>query len=483
MEVYVKETLYVIDYNNDIPEAELRNAIFISDDHRTPGYAYGITIKEANTGYSDLTFNMPNTIINDEGQQVHNPKLDLLVPLVKVRYHRQVYYTGEKEIVVREPKDYGDSAVYEDKTYSPTYPDNIIEDYIMDYVIQPVDRKRNVLEIATTFTAIDYPRFTLSKKKVGLLIDDNTVTKPEWSIVNPGEPMTRPGEIIYIPWDTTYARKVIDQGEMSDEEYERVLRNSCKWNPMEATDYPLTQEQVEKLENDPDCWEYGFDCTCFYWPITKTGRFKGILYKEGGWIGFQGYDLLGLNPAGLDPDLHTKDRAWHWTQIYPMLNYLEPNNPENYLRFILDGTAWKVGYVDKPKIQNYNPKDGLPLPEEDTLQKNVPVTGSNCYNAITAVCQNFQLYPIFDCLTRTVSLRLASGKNYGLVYRLGNNIKTDTTKLDGEKVITKLYVSGGSDDIGTENINIGTAVRATFQDFQGFYQDEASLKTAERKGK
>lgn len=471
MEVYVKETLYVIDYNNDIPEAELRNAIFISDDHMTPGYAYNITIKEANTGYSDLTFSMPNMIINDEGQQAHNPKLDLLVPLVKIRYHRQVFYAGEKEIVVREPVDYGDKPVYEDKIYSPEYPNNIIEDYIMDYVVQPVDRKRNVLEIATNFTAMDYPRFTLSKKKVGLLIDDFTTTKPEWSIVNPGAPMTREGEIIYIPWDTTYAAKVIPRpAGMPEEEYQAILRASCEWDPMEATNYPLTQEQVERLERDPACWEYGFDATCFYWPIKRTGRFKGILYQEGGWIGFQGYDLLGLEPAGLDPDLHIENRAWHWTQIYPMLNYLQPNNPENYLRHILDGTAWKVGYVDKPRIQNYNPKDGLPLPEEDELRKWVPVSNSNCYNAITAVCQNFQLYPIFDCLTRTVSLRIHSGKNYGLVYRIGNNIKTDTNKLDGEKVITKLYVSGGSDDVGTANINIGPAVRAVFQDFQGFYQ-------------
>jgi len=254
MEVYVKETLYVIDYNNDIPEAELRNAIFISDDHMTPGYAYNITIKEANTGYSDLTFSMPNTIINDEGQQVHNPKLDLLVPLVKIRYHRQVFYAGEKEIVVREPKDYGDKPVYEDKIYSPEYPNNIIEDYIMDYVVQPVDRKRNVLEIATNFTAMDYPRFTLSKKKVGLLIDDLTTTKPEWSIVNPGAPMTREGEIIYIPWNTTYAAKVIPRpAGMPEEEYQAILRASCEWDPMEATNYPLTQEQVERLERDPAC--------------------------------------------------------------------------------------------------------------------------------------------------------------------------------------------------------------------------------------
>ena len=63
MNIYTKETLYVLDYNNNIVDA-----IFISDDRMTPGYAYDIKIKEANTGYSDLTFNMPNTIINELGR-------------------------------------------------------------------------------------------------------------------------------------------------------------------------------------------------------------------------------------------------------------------------------------------------------------------------------------------------------------------------------------------------------------------------------
>lgn len=245
MEVYVKETLYVIDYNNEIPEAELRNMIFTSDDRITPGYAYDITIKEANTGYSDLTFQMPNTILDEDGNIIKNPKLELLVPLVKVRYHREVYYTGEKEITVREPVGYGDTTTYVDRTYSPNYPDNLIEDYIMDYVVQPVDKKRNTLEIATTFTAIDYPRFTLSKKKVGMAIDNDTITKPEWSIVNPGEPIDRPGTIKYIAWNTELSKKVLSRADYNtDEEYNAACEELCHWNPLTATDYPLTKEQV-----------------------------------------------------------------------------------------------------------------------------------------------------------------------------------------------------------------------------------------------
>ena len=40
----------------------------------------------------------------------------------------------------------------------------------MDYIVQPVDKKRDVLKLTTSFNAIDYPRFNLSKKKVGLTI-------------------------------------------------------------------------------------------------------------------------------------------------------------------------------------------------------------------------------------------------------------------------------------------------------------------------
>ena len=130
MEVYVKETLHVLDYDNNI-----KDTIFISDDHRTAGYAYNINITEANTGYSDLTFDMPNTIIDENGNQLKNPKLALLTPLVKLRYNRTVYYMGEKEITVREPIGYGDKVEYQDVTYSNTYPNNIIENYIMDYIV------------------------------------------------------------------------------------------------------------------------------------------------------------------------------------------------------------------------------------------------------------------------------------------------------------------------------------------------------------
>ena len=58
MQIYIKETLYVLDYQDNIVDM-----IFVSDDHRTPGYAYNINITDSNTGYSDLTFTMPTRIM------------------------------------------------------------------------------------------------------------------------------------------------------------------------------------------------------------------------------------------------------------------------------------------------------------------------------------------------------------------------------------------------------------------------------------
>ena len=84
----------------------------------------------------------------------------------------------------------------------------------------------------------------------------------------------------------------------------------------------------------------------------------------------------------------------------------------------------------------------------------------NCYNAITSVCKGLQLYPIFDCINREVSLKVFAGKNYGLTYSVGSNLTSTGVKHDGEKVITKLYVSGGKDYNGDENINIGEAERS-----------------------
>lgn len=472
MEVYVKEQLHVLDYNDNIVDT-----IFISDDKRTAGYAYDINIVEANTGYSDLTFSMPNTIITEEGQ-VKNPKLALLVPLVKLRYHREVLYTGSNPITVREPVGYGDQKQYIDKTYSNVYPNNIIEDYVMDYIVQPIDKKRNILEISTKFTAMDYPRFNLSKKRVGLTIAQETLTRKEWSLYK-NEPMDRPGTIKYVKWNEALSQSVVLPGQTIP----------LTWDPENATEYPLNKDNITDLMNDVAEWPYGLLATAFYWPIVSTGRFEGTMYKEGGYLVLHVYDFYNLSTEGVDPDRHVDRYAWEWTQLYEVQSLLCPNNARNYLYHILEGTNWSVakkpdGTDDVEIVQS-----AIPNPKGSTTQTtladdtcSINVSGSNCYNAITAVCQGLQLYPIYDCINRTVALRAFAGKNYGLVYSLGNNLSNNTTKSDGEKVITKLYVTGGKNYEGDANINIGYSERTFLKTFNGFYKTIADAPTTDVEG-
>lgn len=451
MEVYVKESLHVLDYKDNVVDS-----IFLSDDHMTPGYAYDITVTEANTGYSDLKFNMPNMIIDDEGNKVHNPKLKLLTPLVKLRYHREVYYRGDKEITVREPQGYGDKVVYIDKTYKPTYPENVIEDHIMDYIVQPVDKKRDVLKLTTAFTAIDYPRFNLSKKKVGLAIGQDTLAeKEEWSLYE-NKPMDVPGTIKYQPWSNS-----LTQSAGGD-----ITKVPLVWDPKEAEEYPLDEISITNLMNNTAAWPYGLLGTAFYWPIVSTARFEGTMYTEGGYLVLQLYDFYQLTKEGIDPEKHIGRYSWEWTYLTEVQKYLTPNNACNYLYHILEGTNWSVKLrddgtpdVDIVKVDVPNPA-GSETTESVDHTCNISVSNSNCYNAITTVCKGLQLYPVFDCINREVSLRVFAGKNYGLTYNLGANLTSNGVKKDGEKVITKLYVTGGKDYQGDQNINIGEATRS-----------------------
>ena len=470
MEVYVKETLHVLDYQDNI-----KHTIFNSDDHITAGYAYNINISEANTGYSDLKFEMPHDIINDKGEKVHNPMLELMVPLVKLRYHRQVFYVGSEKISVREPQGYGDKTVYIEKVYDNEYPNNIIEDYVMDYIVQPVDKKRDVHKISTSFTAMDYPRFNLSKKRVGLTIGQDTLTKPEWTLYT-NEPMSVPGKIKYIKWNENYINT-------------RVVKDT--WNPTTAIDFPLKKEDILSLLNNGNVWPYGLLATAFYWEIEETGRFKGVMYKEKGFLVLQLYDFYAQTTEGMDLNeslewVDLNRYSWDWTQLYEMDDYLCPNNALNYLYHILNGTNWSVALrqdgtpdVDIIKTKVANPRGSTVSHEWVDLQSNITVSNGNCYNAITALCKELQVYPVFDCIHRTVALRQFAGKNYGLTYSLGSNLKDDTTKLDGEKVITKLYCTGGKDYNGDSNINIGDAERSYISNFTGFYNTVESLPTSD----
>ena len=472
MEVYIKETLHVLDYKDNVV-----GTIFNSDDHRTAGYAYNISITEANTGYSDLKFEMPNMILNDQGDLIRNPLQGLMTPLVKLRYRREVYYTGEKPISVREPQGYGDTVVYVNKTYSNTYPDNLIEDYIMDYIVQPVDTKRDVLKTTTTYTAIDYPRFNLSKKRVGLAIGQDTLTKREWSLYE-NKPMDKPGTIKYIQWNADLSQSAGNPN------------IPLVWDPENAREYPLQKTDIINLMAHTADWPYGLLATAFYWPITSTARFEGTMYKKGGYLVLQLYDFYNLSTEGIDPELYIDRYSWEWTQLYEVQSYLCPNNALNYLYHILEGTNWSVAMrpdgvtpdVDIVKTTVPNPKGSTESSEEVDLTSNISISNSNCYNAITATCQALQLYPVFDCINRTVALRQFAGKNYGLTYALGKNLKDNSTKADGEKVITKLYCTGGKDYNGDADINIGTAERSYMKTFNGFYNSINDAPTSSVEG-
>ncbi len=707
MNVFIKEALHVLDYQNNIVDT-----IFLSDDSMTPGYAYNITVEESNTGYSNLTFTMPTKILRDEriigdikddARLIDNPKLKYLTPLVKLRYHRQVFYTGDKEIHVQEPVGYGDALVFTDKVYSPEHPNNIIEDYKMDYIVQPTQHKRSGVEVSITYTAIDYPRFNLSKKKMGATINEDTVTKGIWSLYK-SEPMSVPGSVQYIKWT-----------ERMSEQYGLGIYVPTEWSPATATEFPLNSDQIYSMMEVSQEWPYGLTATVFWWPITSTGRFEGVIYNEGDFLTLNVYPKFETGEVDVSEITYSLDfYGYTWNYLDKGDSYLTPNNPCNYLNWTLETTNWSVAtsnakeyigtYFDKKDFpatstanqyllyqvinedskyvgkydtvaslptpgadeigkwavvsneegtfqyrwdgenwykeesgiskittyvytgdfssdltwdgqivdeNNFMPFDDnwglykitdnfyagqdligstfyftdsrgetvythvvteenvtyMDYPEQDTvviidnmaallsfknldpgmdgtyvliyaanppeedfiwlsnivtspwadhtdkiwtasidkatgvlydvdqveteivkpdhsvgdlfetvaLQCTLSASDSNCYNIITEIAKQFQLYPVFDCEKRTVALKLFVGKNYGLTYRLGYSLENTGVKKDGEKVITKLHCYGGQDNQSGENINLGEAERSYKLYNAGVYKSWASL--------
>lgn len=611
MQVYIKETLYVLDYDNNIVDM-----IFTSDDHRTPGYAYNINIEESNTGYSNLTFTMPTKILpmpNDLNEApapeefILNPKLELLTPLVKLRYNRQVFYVGQETIMVQEPTGYGDTTTYIEKEYNTN---DIMENYVMDYIVQPLDKKRSGHEVNLNFTAMDYPRFNLSKKRFGLTINEDTITRDDWSLFK-SEPMSIAGSVQYIQWTQDMSNQY--QGE------NHIIPTT--WDPTTATDYPINIAQLNNMMGKKEVWPYGIAATVYWWPITNTGRFEGVMYNEGDYLTLQLYPKMKTGTADTSTITHNLDLyGYQWTYLDKGKSFLTPNNPTNYLNWILENTNWQIALKEKEPVgwtviaddletdekiiphlptknsEGVNLKEGdywlfktlnitdtnylhytideekpvygitqsfeeLPilttedigtwecvilteeyeigdmkyqLPvvsicswdgnkwyidyadrecmttriyqrrnnewinvsndyhtsnidkrvgfiydvdivetevakpegsvgdlfETTDLRTNLSLSESNCYNAITELSKAFQLYPVFNCEDRTVSLKLFAGKNYGLTYRLGQSLEGTSVKEDGDKIVTKLFSYGGQDTKGTENINLGDAERS-----------------------
>lgn len=596
MNIFIKESLYLLDYNDNVLDV-----LFLSTDKDTPGQAYEINIKENNTGFSDLTFKMPSYIINEEGEKVINPKLTLiegkrisagkqknngLVPLCKVRYNRVVRYMGEETINFPGPNG---TTVQYPKNDGSNPDDYIIEDYVMDYIIQPLDKTRQNLKIDLTYTAIDFPRFNLSKKKLGLTIDQNTLTTPELSIWD-NKPTNVPGSVQYIPW----TEQLVQQYQSANFVNTAAALNSVKqpakgevyyvtnapdtgyyqyngegWVKKDAADfvvwepnpqsggYPLDENSIKKLISQTE-FTNGILATVFYWPVKipsytsstevemerKTARFEGVTYEKGSFITLTLYNLYDGLDLKWTTDQKVGNVAWDWNYLEPNQLYLNPNNACNLLRYILKNTNWSVAndegsmfiantsanrpwfepgestpsgeegkyYIERMtepegsirpysyKIWLYQngtyidaTKDLLPVVNTDendlehfgvkydvfvepkevsrtaegslgqtetmNSQYALNISNANCYNAITSEAKLFNLYPVFDCVKKTVALREHAGADHGLIYRVGRNLKTSNIKLDGEKVITKLYVTGGTDAQGSANINIGEAVR------------------------
>lgn len=579
--ILVTESLYLLTHAANEENTIKQELLFSSTNRNTPGQAYEISISDNNTGYSDLTFKMPTHIINKDGEQEYNPKLALIKPLSKVRYNRIIRYMGKDKIAVPNPRDEG-GITYYPKNEGKHPSDYIMEDYTMDYIIQPLDKSRQNIGISLTFTAMDFPRFNLSKKKMGLTFDNNTITTPDLSLYK-NKPLSSPGSVQYVRWDSALAKDYQMTGYVgslteletvsakeNDLYYVYIAENNVNngiykytgtswdkipdgdtrittWepNPQSGT-YPLTKAQIKNLVSTTQ-FSYGLLATIYYWPVTKTARFEGVHYEVGGFLTLSLYNTYeGSDWNGSE---YLDSITWKWGYLEPVKSYLSPNTACHYLQYILKDTNWsvkgdkelllsngdKVYYYDAEKptttpvrgnyYLNFKPSevrdgffdlyimryDGSKWVDEtenafgqvvntshEVIDRQIvlhedfgtlydidielvevaraaevgigadvtmparyamSVSNTNCYNAITEEARTFDLYPVFDCINRTVSLKLNAGKDFGLTYRLGSNIKSSQVRLDGEKVITKLYCTGATDAQGSKNITLGEANR------------------------
>lgn len=144
-----------------------------------------------------------------------------------------------------------------------------------------------------------------------------------------------------------------------------------------------------------------------------------------------------------------------WSKLDPIKPYLAPNYAEKYLDYILEGTGWKVGEVDKIMVDTGTVEfgeDGVVKPEQQELTTSLYFDNSNAYNAITELCNAFKCYPRFDHVNKTVSLKAVPGLDYGLTYQWRDNLANTRITQDGEKAVSKLWVYGGEDTLGEVTI-------------------------------
>lgn len=280
------------------------------------------------------------------------------------------------------------------------------------------------------------------------------------------------------------------------------------WNP-DWGDYPLAP--------DPNEYDYGAigindidpSLVQFYWDILWTdpektvGRYDGLLYQKGSRLLYNIFktldydfpdDFLGTyflqenlntlvasynqgatayvietqsvwryNGEGWEDTYQSKREAFKtnpilkgdWSKLDPMKAYLAPNYAEKYLDYILEGTGWKVGEVDKIMVDTSTVEfgeDGIVHPKEQELTTFLYFDNSNAYNAITELCNSFKCYPRFDHVNKTVSLKAVPGLDYGLTYQWRDNLANTRITQDGEKAVSKLWVYGGEDTLGEVTI-------------------------------
>lgn len=144
-----------------------------------------------------------------------------------------------------------------------------------------------------------------------------------------------------------------------------------------------------------------------------------------------------------------------WSKLDPIKPYLAPNYAEKYLDYILEGTGWKVGEVDKIMIDNGTVEfgeDGVVRPAQVELTTSLYFDNSNAYNAITELCNAFKCYARYDHVNKTVSLKAIPGLDYGLTYQWRENLANTRITQDGEKAVSKLWVYGGEDTLGEVTI-------------------------------
>lgn len=273
------------------------------------------------------------------------------------------------------------------------------------------------------------------------------------------------------------------------------------WSP-EWGDYPLPP--------DPNTYEFGDlgindidpNIVQFYWdtlwtdPNKTIGRYDGLLYQEGSRLLYEIFETLdyemppnflgtyylaqNLDAIGTNFEIGTTayvletGTVWQyngstfedtfknkreafkvktilkgdWSKLDPLKPYLAPNYAEKYLDYILEGTGWKVGEVDKIMVDNGTvemDENGVVSPEQKELTTYLYFDNSNAYNAITELCNAFKCYARFDHVNKIVHLKSVPGEDNDLVFQYRDNLANSRITQDGEKAVSKLWVYGGED--------------------------------------